>query len=235
MGIKIHRTFFIPAAMILTFLVLESFNLYSQEMKIRIIKKDAVLRLEANNKSEILKALPLGSEFSMEETIGEWIKIRLLPDEDGIIILGYVHKSFLSFSTTSTPKTIVQPKIPLEKSEPIPSQEIDEDYFTWKDKLELAKGKRSTAGFISWMGLIVSFGSFIAEQKEASENYYYDKTPYVIGYSTGIAIGIVGIIIGSPAAKEVKQLKREGERKGYVLASLSPRPKGFCLNISYSF
>lgn len=72
-------------------------SMYSQEAKIRIIKEEAVLRLKPNSESLIIKELPLGSEFNVIETIRDWIKVKLPPDEDRIVVTGYIHSSFVTF------------------------------------------------------------------------------------------------------------------------------------------
>lgn len=60
---------------------------------IRISSKDAVLRLDPNHKSTIIRTLPIGASFIVEETIGDWIKLKLPPDKDGLVVIGYVYKS----------------------------------------------------------------------------------------------------------------------------------------------
>lgn len=62
-----------------------------------MIKQGAVLKLKPNEESLTVKNLPLGSVFDVEETLGEWIKIKLPPDKDGIVIIGYIHSSFVTF------------------------------------------------------------------------------------------------------------------------------------------
>jgi len=65
---------------IVFFMVIFSFSkvsLYSQETKIRIIKKYAVLRLKPNKESPIIKELPLGAELIVEEATGKWLRVKL--------------------------------------------------------------------------------------------------------------------------------------------------------------
>lgn len=69
-------------------------NLYAQEIKIRVIKQGAVLKLKPNEESLTIKKLPVGALLNSLESIGEWIKIKLPPDKDGIVITGYIHNSF---------------------------------------------------------------------------------------------------------------------------------------------
>lgn len=239
-NLKAKLVFFV---LILSLFCIFSYDLYSQENKIRIIKKDAFLRLNPDEESEILKALPMGSEFIVEEILEEWVKIMLPVDENGIIILGYVHKSFLRLSTSGALKTTVQPKIPIEnpilipfeKPKPFPSQEINEDYITWKKKLELAKTKRSTGTLVSIIGSVISIVTTVAEQSDSNSNYDYDRTPYIVAYGVSLVSTIAGLAISLPASKEVKQLELEGARKGYILASINTIPKGFSLSLAFSF
>ena len=229
--------------LILSFFIIFSTNIYSQEAKIRIVKAEAVLRLEPNPESAVIKNLPLGSEYNVEEIVGEWIKIGLLPNEEGIMITGYVHISFVRLSTAGTPKPTIQEKILPEKSEPIQiekpkpvsSQQMDEDFLTWRNKLELAKTKKRTGRTVFWIGFGVWAIAFLGEQYAYNNYYYYDSTPYLVVYGISLGASIAGYIVSSPAAKEIKQLELEGARKGYILARISAIPKGFSIGLAFSF
>jgi len=89
-------------------MIFSTLNLYSQEKKIRIIKEDAVVKLKPNNESIVIKKLRLGSVLSVEETIGEWVKIKLPPDKDGIVVTGYIHSSLVEFEIAPSQ---IKPKI----------------------------------------------------------------------------------------------------------------------------
>jgi hypothetical protein len=69
--------------------------------KARVIKIGAVLRLEPSDKSTIIRKLPLGALLDVEEISEDWVKIRLLPSKDGIIIVGYIHRSFVKIELKS--------------------------------------------------------------------------------------------------------------------------------------
>lgn len=64
------------------------------EHQIRVIKKDAVLRLKPKDDSVVLRKLPLGALLDVEKQIDDWLKISLPPDEDGFVVTGYLDKSF---------------------------------------------------------------------------------------------------------------------------------------------
>jgi opacity protein-like surface antigen len=84
-------------------LAFSALNLYSQEEKARVIKEEAVLRLDPNKESPAIKNLPLGAMLEIEETVGEWLKVKLPPDERGFVITGYVHKSDVAFEIIPAP------------------------------------------------------------------------------------------------------------------------------------
>lgn len=69
--------------------------IYYKGNQVRVVKKGAVLRLESNEESSIIRNLPLGALLDVEETINDWVKIKLPPNKDGITIVGYVHISFV--------------------------------------------------------------------------------------------------------------------------------------------
>jgi hypothetical protein len=65
-----------------------------ESYQVRIIQKNAVLRLKPKPKSVILRILPLGALLTVEEKYGDWLKIKMPPDRDGFIVSGYLHNLF---------------------------------------------------------------------------------------------------------------------------------------------
>lgn len=63
-----------------------------QQTKVRIINENVVLRLKPNRESIEIKSLQLGAVFELAGAAGEWIKLKLPPDKEGLIITGYIHK-----------------------------------------------------------------------------------------------------------------------------------------------
>lgn len=94
---KKKRNALLVKYILLVFFIFSSVYLYSQEskIKVKIIKDGAPLRLYPDSESLIIEMLPLGAIFEGEEIIGEWIKIKLPPDEEGIVIVGYIHQSIV--------------------------------------------------------------------------------------------------------------------------------------------
>jgi len=67
---------------------------------IRIIKKNAVFKVTPSNDGVVIKKLPLGALFEVEEELDEWLKIKLPPDKDGFLLTGFIHKSYTEASST---------------------------------------------------------------------------------------------------------------------------------------
>lgn len=201
--------------------------LYAQDNKIRVIKKDAVLRLKPNSESIIIKNLPLGSELYIVETMEEWIKINLPPDKDGFVITGYIHKSFIEFETTPA----------IEKKTEL-SIEKEDKYFSWQKELAHARAKQNTGTILAVFGSLIIVPSMYFVLRGPSEgNYYYTWTK--IGLGTGIVIGSLSIVIGMTNIQSGRtlenQLKREGEARGYLKAGLLPKYKAVGIQIGVSF
>ena len=66
---------------------------------IRIIKKNAVLRIKPENAGVIIKKLPLGALLEVEEEMDEWLKIKLPPDKDGFELTGFIQRSYSEASS----------------------------------------------------------------------------------------------------------------------------------------
>ncbi len=62
--------------------------------QVRVIKKEAVLRLKPKSDSVILRKLPLGALLDVQEQLDDWLKLSLPPDKDGFVVTGYLHESF---------------------------------------------------------------------------------------------------------------------------------------------
>jgi len=229
-------------------LIISSIILSAQEGKIRIIKKDAVLRLKPNEKSLIIKHLPLGSEFNIVEVIGKWIKINLPPDKDGIVIAGYIHRSFIEFLKGQTIKKpnkniVIKP----DKKFELPVKKVDDGYSQWKKDLARAKGRKSTGSILSILGGVIFVPCFVltfAHQETIYEYGYwglvqYEKKkarwPYIVGDALGLTSLIVGLTIYLPARGSVKKLEEEGREKGYFKVGFLPEYKGVGIKFIFSF
>ncbi len=64
-----------------------------RDKSVRVIQKNAVLRVKPSSEGTVIKELPLGALLEVEEELEEWLKIKLPPDKAGFIVMGYIHKS----------------------------------------------------------------------------------------------------------------------------------------------
>jgi hypothetical protein len=98
--ILVHYTlgmshFFPPEIFFLDKTLEQSFQAASAEFnQVRVIKDNAVLRIKPKNGTVIIKKLPLGALLDVEEELDDWLKIKLPPDKDGFVLIGYLNRSF---------------------------------------------------------------------------------------------------------------------------------------------
>jgi len=69
--------------------------LFESTKKIQVILEKANIRVEPDFKSEIIRQVQLGIGLQSIAKLGEWYLVNLPPDEEGIIISGYIHQSFV--------------------------------------------------------------------------------------------------------------------------------------------
>lgn len=69
--------------------------LFESPKKIQVILEKANIRVEPDFKSEIIRQVQLGIGLQSIAKLGEWYLVNLPPDEEGIIISGYIHQSFV--------------------------------------------------------------------------------------------------------------------------------------------
>jgi len=242
---KIQAKIILVSVLCTTMMGLTVRDLFSvQKVKVRIVKEDAVLRLQPDNDSQIIRELDLGAEFEVSETIAEWLKVMLPPTKDGIIVSGYVHKSFVELASISTqpeiPKEPVQPKQELILSE---SPDRSEDaYNQWKRDYERAKARQRAGNSLEWTGLLgglVNGFLYVTDKEEISYGYGITeekgKPLYLIGAGAGFLFMVVGAMIAEPAKGEVKLLEEEGARLGYFTAGLTAIHGGYAISFKICF
>ncbi|MFC2164014.1 SH3 domain-containing protein [Acidobacteriota bacterium] len=212
-------------------------TLYSQKTNIRVIKEDAALRLKPSNDSLLIKALPLGAILEVEETLGDWVKVKLPPDKDGIVIFGYVHSSFVTFD--------IKP-LASEKAERIDAPLRKDDAYTiWQQRLSSAKKKSSTGLIIGIVGAAIFIPSSIALFVDKREELYisyssvtYQEKPkpgYLVLAGVGLTSLVAGMAIHFSGKRSANQLEQEGRKKGYISAGLLPGYNAIGVQIGISF
>lgn len=68
---------------------------YEDPKKIQVIIEQANIRADPDFKSEIIHQVQIGITLLAAGKKMEWYRVDLPPDEDGIIISGYIHQSFV--------------------------------------------------------------------------------------------------------------------------------------------
>jgi hypothetical protein len=66
---------------------------FAAEFKLKVKKADAEIRLKPTVESTLISKAPLGAILESSEKFGEWFKVNLPPDKQGIVVSGYIHQS----------------------------------------------------------------------------------------------------------------------------------------------
>ena len=69
--------------------------LFESRKKIQVILEKTNIRAEPDFKSEVIHQVQLGISLQAVGKAGEWYLVNLPPDEEGLIISGYIHQSFV--------------------------------------------------------------------------------------------------------------------------------------------
>ncbi len=69
--------------------------LFESPKKIQVILEKTNIRAEPDFISEVIHQIQLGISLQAVGKAGEWYLVNLPPDEEGIIISGYIHQSFV--------------------------------------------------------------------------------------------------------------------------------------------
>jgi hypothetical protein len=69
--------------------------LFESPRNIQVLLEKTNIRAEPNFISEIIHQVQLGISLQAVGKAGEWYFVNLPPDEEGIIISGYIHQSFV--------------------------------------------------------------------------------------------------------------------------------------------
>jgi len=218
-------------------------HLYSQETKIRIIKENAVLKLEPKHDSLTIKELALGTELEVIGSFDSWIKVKLPPDKDGIIVTGYIHLSFIEYQAKQEPQFRDKEDMPIiiEKKMSQPIQNAD--YLQWKEKLSKAQAKLSTGTFLTICGVVILVPSiaytFYNEWPSSKEDRRYLTGGGWVTVIIGDVVGVAGIIVGSSfvisGSSQRKTLEEEGKMKGYLNVGIVSKHKAVGIQIGASF
>jgi len=66
---------------------------YEIPLKIQVVLENANVRSNPNFEAEIIQQVESGITLLTALKVGEWYRVELPPDEEGIIVSGYIHQS----------------------------------------------------------------------------------------------------------------------------------------------
>ena len=165
----------------------------NQQMEVIVNKHNAKLMLKPSADSLVLMNLPLGATFEVIEALGEWVKVNLLPDKDGIIVSGYINISYLEIrGSRSTPikSAIQQPVV-----QPIESKETPEKEWPLGIGIGLSGGYANPSNQLYSGGIAFGINFSIDIMKylaiEISGQYF---GPNVESSEEGLSKGLLSII-----------------------------------------
>jgi hypothetical protein len=69
--------------------------IFESPKKIQVLLEKTNIRAEPNFTSEVIHQVQLGISLRAVGKAGEWYLVNLPPDEEGLIISGYIHQSFV--------------------------------------------------------------------------------------------------------------------------------------------
>jgi len=216
---------------------------FSQETKIRIIKPGAAAKLDPSDNSFIIMELPyIGGEFVLIGEYGEWMKVKLPPNKEGIEQTGYIHSSFVELVKQEpqiTRKIEAPQKTIIQKSDL-----QNEGYFEWKEKLSRVRTKSAIGIVTSVVGLAVlgvglyyTFGTYKYDWSDTTFHYFAgsNRTPIIIADVVGVAALATGLVLRSSARSRRNDIEEEGKLKGYITALVLPKYRAFGIQIVASF
>jgi len=180
-----------------------------------VIKEGAVLRVQPDPNSMIIRKLPVGSTFTYEYLENGWYKVVLPPDIQGIVISGYVHFLFMEKQTIQL-ESESKPEISLDK---------EESYFNWKRELTKAQSLGNSGIPLLVIGTaILSPSLYFVIRGPGEGGYYYTWAKILMGAGIlgGTACVIFGISNMTRGSSLVRQLEDEGYRRGYIRVGLLP-------------
>lgn len=215
-----NKSALIKAPALFIFALFTFFPLYAQpqelapvKYKVRVVNNNTELKLKPADESLVIMKLPLGSTFDAIDEVGSFIKIKLPPDKNGIIITGYVLSDFVEVE----PNLITPVNPPIQKiieSPPVSTivSASTMDYTDWKIRLDRAKN--TTSGGIAALGggiVVLVVLALMGEDVEPGV-----KTSSLI---SGAAFTLTGIMMIASGSQTVKELEQQGIRQGYQLSA----------------
>ena len=183
MGRK-HTGKVIISLIIAFILILPAISHAQQKERIKVIVRNASIRLQPNVDSEVILSPPIGSTFEVEKKIGEWYEIKF-SSELGVLITGYIHSMFVDVIAAEPepePEIVQEPVQP--RAQPQPTRA--------RPSAPLSKFNISLGGYFS-SGGIVRYDNTWSLDYLGESLYVYDymESPYAAGFAAGFGIFVM--------------------------------------------
>jgi hypothetical protein len=81
-------------SLIIVFLLILPAISYAQKQRIKVVVRNASIRMQPNVDSEVVLNPPAGSTFEVEKKLGDWYEVKFTSDI-GVLITGYIHSMFV--------------------------------------------------------------------------------------------------------------------------------------------
>ena len=241
-----------------TFLVLILFVLvtttfiFSEGSKVRVVASQANIRLKPDTQSTIVSKIPLGGILDVIKKEGNWYYVKLPPDEQGIVVTGYIHQSTVeeiieeAEQTVKTEERVVEKKEekalevtskPVEPQKEL-SKDTNPDYLKWKEDYYKAETDFKKWKKYVYVGMFTSLGGALASCLTPLLIKDGSLAPTIAGLAVGLGgTGLWLYAAGkrSSAAEKMELLMNEGKIKKYFTAQINPRARYYALTLNIAF
>lgn len=96
----------------------------AEKLKVKVVVDKTSVRLKPDIGSMVIEIVSAGTILDSEEQVGEWYRVNLPPDENGYIIMGYVH-----YSAVETLEEKMTEEVPAEMSPVSPAVKPEEPFL----------------------------------------------------------------------------------------------------------
>ena len=217
---------------IFSLLVIVSFIFFvktgeAAQLKVRVIVKDAEIRLKPNAEAVFILRVPLGAVLESEGKEGKWFQVTLPPDEKGFVVSGYIHQDKVTVIEESEEK----PKEDKRTEEKKAEVKIKVEVTVKEAKIRLEPDHGSQIIGQAPLGTVLKCKSKMGEW------YEVEIVSNVSGYIHQDHIKALGEVEDIPFGeeKEKKALKRIEDKKDYTTDFVpAARKKGyFSIGLGY--
>ena len=158
---------------------------HSEEIKIQVIVQKANVRANPDLKSEVITQVSLGMVMTSDKKEGNWYRVILPPDENGMIRHAFIHTTVVEALTAPQeppPQPQIKKETVEEKAAVIPKQEVSEkvDFKIQtltpqpKEKRSMEMGMRMKGGFGPYIGR-----NTLNEAFQGLNDYHKDHTDFM--------------------------------------------------------